>query len=292
MQIDQFKNKLREHESNCQLIETPCGDGLMPFRIWQPPGDESITGEVLVMLHGGSGSWTHWIRNITALSTYYEVIVPDLPGLGDAARLPEGYQPEDATACVAEGINEILGDRRYHIAAFSWGCAIASLLAGQQKKRIKSQLLIGPASLGELPRRSNMKPLIPRTSEMSQEEIYAANRENLARLMIYDRSRIDDFAVYLQTENTDRARFRSPNFALGTYVLDGISEATAPLLVMFGEYDAASYPNIDLREEKLREVRPDVNFEVIPDSGHWMQYETADVFNSRCVAWIEGNIFR
>lgn len=291
MQIEQFEINLAELESASQLISTACADGLMPFRIWRPQGDDSITTEVLVLLHGGSGSWTHWIRNIKTLSAYYEVIVPDLPALGDSANLPEGYQPQDAAALVARGIEEIIGDRRYHLAAFSWGCVVASLIAGSQNKQVKSMLLIGPASMGQMPRRLMMKPLIPRTKEMSREEIYATDRENLARLMIYDRNKIDDFSVYLQTENTHRARFKSPQFALGTFVLDGLKQATAPLLVLYGEYDAAAFPNINTREEKLKQVRPDVHFEVVPETGHWLQYESADFFNSRYAQWIEANIF-
>ena len=286
----QFKQKLETISKKSELIETTCNQGSMPFRIWRPDGDEGITGEVLVLLHGGSGSWTHWVRNIEALSTYYEVIVPDLPGLGDAASLAEGYQPQDAVDWVAKGIEQIIGDRRYHLVAFSWGCVVASLLAAMHGNQVKSQILVGPASMGEMPRRILMKPLIPRTATMTAEEIHNANKENLARLMIYDRRKVDEFAVYLQTENTDRARFRSPRFGTGTFVLDGLKQAIAPLLVLYGEFDAAAYPNIPIREEKLHEIRSDVQFEVVPGTGHWMQYEAAALFNTRCVGWVEDHI--
>ena len=40
-----------------------------------------------VLLHGGSGSWNHWVRNIDALlASGRQVIAPDLPGFGDSAR--------------------------------------------------------------------------------------------------------------------------------------------------------------------------------------------------------------
>ena len=289
MQIEQFKHNIKAVEENCELIQTPCADGTMPFRIWHPD-DASLSGEVVVLLHGGSGSWTHWIRNIDCLSTYYQVLVPDLPGLGDAASLFDGYQPRDSVDAVARGIKKIIGDRGYHLVAFSWGCVVASLLAAQHGRQVKSLMLIGPASMGKMPR-LQMKPLIPRTPGMSETEVFAANRENLARLMICNRKKIDDFAVYLQTENTRRARFRSPQFAIGSYVLDGVKASSAPLFVLYGEFDAAAYPNIDARHEKLRRLRPDVRFEVLPENGHWLQYESADSFNTRCIQWIEANVF-
>ena len=40
----------------------------------------------MLLLHGGSGSWTHWLRNIQPLvDAGRQVLVPDLPGFGDSA---------------------------------------------------------------------------------------------------------------------------------------------------------------------------------------------------------------
>ena len=56
-----------------QRHATPCGDGEVVWHTWG-------TGEPLVLLHGGSGSWTHWIRNVEALAAAgRRVVVPDLP---------------------------------------------------------------------------------------------------------------------------------------------------------------------------------------------------------------------
>lgn len=140
--------------------------------------------------------------------------------------------------------------------------------------------------MGEMPRRIGMKPLIRRHRGMSDEEVHEANRENLARLMIYDRDRVDDLAVYLQTWNTNRARFNSPQFALSTLVLDGLAKVTAPLSVIYGEFDAPAYPNLDAREARIRAVRPDAQFQVFPGGGHWLQYEVADAFNDYCLRWL------
>ena len=42
------------------------GDGTMVWRRWGPTHPTSANS--LVLLHGGSGSWRHWIRNIEALA--------------------------------------------------------------------------------------------------------------------------------------------------------------------------------------------------------------------------------
>ena len=284
---NQFSNIIQALDAKAQRIETDCGDGSMPFRIWRPQGSKPISDEVIVLLHGGSGSWTHWIRNIEVLSANHEVIVPDLPGLGDAASLATGYVPQDAADCVADGLRKILDERRYHLVAFSWGSVVGSLVAGGHAEQVKSLMLVGPASMGKMPQRPSMQRLIPRTAEMTVAEILAANRENLARLMLHNREKVDDFSVYLQVTNTQRARFKSPQFATGEYVLEGIKAATAPLLILYGEQDSSAAPNIAARETNGRQVRPDLTFEVHPQTGHWLQYEAPDFFNQRCLSWVE-----
>lgn len=253
----------------------------MVFRRWNPGAPDTV-----VLFHGGSGSWTHWIRNIEALSARFEVIAPDLPGLGDSAALPAGYTAEDAAHWVRRGLAEMLGDRSFQLVAFSWGCTVAALIASAFGSRLASLMLVGPAAMGPMPMPTRMRPLLRRNPDMTEDEVFETNRENLARLMIHDRSRIDDLAVLLQTENTNRSRFNSPRFARSTRVLDGLRGTRMPLRVVYGEYDAPAHPNFGPREDKLREIRPDVVFDVIPDGGHWLQYELADTFNAMCLDWL------
>lgn len=262
----------------------------MPFRTWQPWGDQ-MGGELVVMVHGGSGSWRHWYRNIPVLSDYYELLVPDLPSLGDAATIPKTSQPEDVGNILAEGLRSVVGPRRFHMIAFSWGCVATVLSAIQLKNQVKSILLVGPASMGKMPNKMTMQPLIPRTKAMSEQQVEKAHRENVARLMIHDRSKIDTTAVTIQAQNTSRARFNSPQFARGEYVLQGIKHTEVNLLVLYGSQDATALDNLKEREALIKAARSNALFEIREGAGHWLQYEDADWFNRRAVEWIESNIF-
>ena len=63
--------------------ETPCGAGTLVWHVWGQ-ATRHPAWPPLVLLHGGSGSWTHWLRNINALVDAGRwVLVPDLPGFGD-----------------------------------------------------------------------------------------------------------------------------------------------------------------------------------------------------------------
>src|SRR5207244_9095176 len=77
-------------------METPCGDGAMVWRCWG-------AGPPLVLLHGGYGSWMHWIRNVLPLSRQFRVLAPDLPGLRESATPPEPWPAQGLAAIVVAG---------------------------------------------------------------------------------------------------------------------------------------------------------------------------------------------
>lgn len=264
----------------------PCGDGHMPLRHW--PAANSSAADTVVLLHGGSGSWLHWFRNVEALRQSFNIIALDLPGLGDAAMCPAESDARSAAAVTADALlSSIDGD--FHIVAFSWGCTVTAVMMESIEPRLKSIMLTGPAAVGDLPRRVQMKPLIKRTPEMTRQEVLAIQRENLARLMIHDRERIDDLAVLIQELNTTRARFSSPQYARQTLVIDGLADTATPLYVIYGEYDAPAYPELEARRAVFQSIRPDSNFELVENAGHWLQYECPDLFNDRCIQWLLRN---
>lgn len=70
-------------------------------------------GRPLVLLHGGHGSWLHWVRNIEALAERREVWVPDMPGYGDSAEVAgdsgePGHQ-QRLVDVLAASIDRVLG---------------------------------------------------------------------------------------------------------------------------------------------------------------------------------------
>jgi pimeloyl-ACP methyl ester carboxylesterase len=279
--MENLPNNILALEKEAVVHWYPCGEGRMPIRQWQHAGAEKV-----VLLHGGSGSWLHWVRNITALREHFDVYAIDLPGLGDAA-MCEVESDAVSAARATESALEQLFDAAFHIVSFSWGCTITAMIMRDIAPRLKSVMLTGPAAVGDLPRRVTMKPLIKRTPEMEREEVLAAQKENLARLMIHQRSRIDDTAVTIQDINTSRARFSSPQYARSTLVIDGVRETTTPLFVIYGDHDAAAYPELEARRDIFLDARPDARFELVDDAGHWLQYEMPELFNQRCIEWVK-----
>src|SRR5487761_2706101 len=87
--------------------ETPCGDGSMVWRLWNDTGDGNAP--LVVLFHGGAGSWRHWVRTIPALARHYRVLVPDLPGLGDSAYPPVSDDAASVATVVAAGLDAVVG---------------------------------------------------------------------------------------------------------------------------------------------------------------------------------------
>jgi pimeloyl-ACP methyl ester carboxylesterase len=251
---------------------TPCGDGAMVWRVWG-------AGEPLILLHGGSGSWTHWFRNIPTLAGHYELWVPDIPGLGSSAMPPEPWIPATIAEVVAAGLDRLFPrDAAFRIAGFSFGGHIGTLLAGRLGGRVRDLTLIGVAALGlkAEPRERFWKV----RAGMSAGQRAAVYRQNLEVLMFADPANVDALAIHLQAENIRRARFRSRPFAATDAVAQGLAAVAAPLKSIWGTLDMIARPSLEARLAVLGRHHPELEVRLIEGAGHWVMYEAADRFNA------------
>jgi pimeloyl-ACP methyl ester carboxylesterase len=257
--------------AEAQRIATPCGDGGMVWRVWG-------SGPPLVLLHGGYGSWTHWIRNVLILARRFTVIAPDLPGLGESATPPEPHTAEGLAAIVVKGLEIVLPKGAApHIAGFSFGGVLGGHVAAQLGDRVRALTIVGSNGLG-LVRQPTALQRVP--TEAAAEEALAVHRHNLGTLMIADPTKIDELAVYIQSQNAPRGRVRSRRFSRADTLARALPLVRVPLDGIWGERDATAYPHLDERARVLRSFQPGARFEVIAGAGHWVQYEAADRFNS------------
>jgi pimeloyl-ACP methyl ester carboxylesterase len=259
-------------DRRAKKFKTPCGEGSMVWRVWGK-------GEPLLLFHGGSGSWTHWLRNIPALSRHYQLWVPDLPGLGQSAMPPAPLIPATSADVVVAGLNELLpGARNLRLAGFSFGGHVAGLTAARLRERIGRLTLIGVAALGL--RAEPRERFAKQRAGMSGEEIAAVFHQNLRVLMFANPANIDALAIHLQAENVKRARFRSRPFATGDGLAKALADVTAPVQTIWGTEDMIARGSLDRRLEILRQHHPELEVRLIEKAGHWVAYEAADRFNA------------
>jgi 2-hydroxy-6-oxonona-2,4-dienedioate hydrolase len=252
-------------------VETPCGEGAMVWRVWG-------AGPALVLLHGGYGSWTHWIKNVLPLARAYTVIAPDLPGLGESATPPEPHTAEGLAQIVVDGLDIILPrQERLHLAGFSFGGVLGGHVAARLGERVCAFTVVGSNGLGLVRQPTDLTRVPPGASE---DEALAIHRHNLGALMIADPAHIDELALYIQSENAPRGRVRSRRFSRADTLVRALPRVTARLDGIWGGRDATAWPHLDERARTLHSFQPKARFEVIEGAGHWVQYEAADRFNA------------
>ena len=277
-------SRMRELETEAERHLTPSGDGHLVWRRWV---SEKIGAQSVVLLHGGSGSWTHWIKNIRALQTQYDVWTIDIPGLGDSAMPHPPLVPQSCADAVVQGYRELFpAGSKTKMVCFSFGCHVGTLAAGELNDRIEGMVIIGTAALG-LPRSPHMRPFPKERNTMTDAERREVHRGVLEILMISQPAHIDDEAIELQALNIEKARFRSREFAGSADVRDGLAKVDRLIGTIWGENDIVAYPSVETCIEILRTHHPELKQRIISNAGHWVMYEQAEAFNSALLEMLQ-----
>jgi 2-hydroxy-6-oxonona-2,4-dienedioate hydrolase len=231
----------------------------------------------LVLLHGGVGSSAHWVRNIDVLAEKFRVTAFDLPGYGDSPDVPKAITSDAYIDWVCRAITMAAPDG-CHLAGFSFGGALAARVAAQLGNRVIRMSLLGTGGFGVPVGR-----VIPITKIPGPEAGAQARRDaaaaNLGQWMLSSAPPADDPIVDMQLANIDRNRFDSRRISLKATLLDDLAHMTAPVQLIWGTADKLAYPSVQSRVESCRAVRTDIRIVLVPDGGHWIQYEQAVAVN-------------
>lgn len=261
---------------------TPCGAGSMVWRIW---GE----GPPLVLLHGASGSWTHWIRNVLPLAARFRVLVPDMPGFGDSDAPLDPHTAPGLADLVASGLDVILPPpTELDLAGFSFGGIVAGLMAARLERRVRTLVLLGPGGLA-LPRAAT-RPLLRIQPGMTHDESRQVYRENLRTLMIASADKVDDLAVSLQIDNLRRTRFKVGDIPQSDTLLKALPAIQARITGIWGRHDAFAGANLEECRRILASAHRELDFRVIEGAGHWTPYEAADQINAILCDMLAGSL--
>jgi pimeloyl-ACP methyl ester carboxylesterase len=242
--------------------------------VWRSWG----AGPPLVLLHGASGSWTHWIRNILPLAARFCVLAPDMPGFGDSDAPPEPHTADGLADLVAAGLDIIAPPpARLDVAGFSFGGIIGGLVAARLG-RVRTLVVLGAGGLGLGP--PPPRRLLRIEPAMTAGEVRRVHRENLRTLMLGDPASADDLAVSLQIENLKRARFKSGTIPQSDVLLRALPAIRARIAAIWGGRDAFTGGRLDECRRALASGAGEVDLRVIEGAGHWVPYEAADQVNA------------
>lgn len=259
-----------------RLLHSPCGDGQLTWREW---GVGNTARVPVVLFHGGFGAWTHWTRNIPALEQAFRVIAVDLPGCGDSDDPHAPYDADDLAAILSAGLDVVLpDDAPFNLVSFSFGGVLSGLVAHAQARRIQSLTLIGAPILG-LTGTGPANDLARIPGDMPLAEALPLHRSNLQKLMVCDPAAADDLALAIHLENMGKARLRSRGIARGSVLADSLKDLPCPLNCIFGDSDTTLAPDLKGNRDYIESLYPGLPFHVLPQVGHWAQFEAADKVN-------------
>jgi len=266
-----------DHASTRHATPLDAGhDGHIVWRSWGQ-GDQASP---LVLLHGGTGSWLHWIRNVEPLARDRMVIVPDLPGSGESASPQPPYSAQGIAAMLLQGLDAIIGaQRHFSVAGFSMGGLIAGYLAQQGGARVDALVLVGSTGMGGT--RAPMEPLKSWRRLPTDEAKRVVHRVNLGILMIHDPEKIDALAVEVQSRNATVSRIRGKHVSQTGTLANCLPGFTGRLAGIWGEHDPTAAPYLAERRERLQQFQPGSPFDIVPSAGHWVQYEAHETVNRR-----------
>lgn len=238
------------------------------------------SGPDLLLIHGGTGSHNHWVRNLDVLATHFRVFAIDLPGFGDSPDVPPSLAPDDYVELVLGAVVRLpLSGGPLRIAGFSFGGVIASALARAMGERVHQLSLIGPAGFG-IPQGRSLDMRSRKNTDGSEAAFREIIRHNLNVLMLHSLEAVTDEVIALHQFNIARTRFDSIKLSWRPILLDNLMQLKCPVQILWGEHDRAAYPSVEARCRLCRDALPSARLQVISGAGHWAQFEKPEEVNN------------
>ena len=250
--------------------------------VWHVWGDAD--GPVVVLLHGGSGSWTHWVRNIAPLQNAgWRVLVPDLPGFGDSD-LPAGCSDVDGLPVhLHAGLQQLQPAGPVALVGFSFGGMTAALWLAAYPQDAQQLVLVGAPGMGfALPERIPLKGWRHLPTPQAQAQVH---RHNLMALMLQTPEALDDLALSLHTANVQRDRMPRRRLSSTDIVAQTLPRLHARVSAIYGEHDALYRGRLPELQAAMQAWVPHWGqWHTVPGAGHWVQYEASERFDRALLA--------
>ena len=257
--------------------QTPCGTGTMVWHLWGK-GSRNPSLAPLVLMHGGSGSWMHWLRNIVPLVDAGRwVLVPDLPGFGDSAAPLHGTDADALPELVEQSLKCLLGDEACDLVGFSFGGMVAGFIAEKFPARVARLVLVGAPGLGIAPQKAiRLKAWRHLVQARCRDEVH---RSNLAALMLFHPESITELALRLHVVNVMRDRMKGRSLSRTDVLARSLAQVKCPVHAIYGAEDALYQGKMEALEPALRLAPGFSSLTLVEEAGHWVQFERAEAFD-------------
>lgn len=263
---------------------------------------EAGDGPPVLLLHGGgpgASGVSNYRRNIEALAKEYRVIVPDLPGYGRSTKGVDGRDPFGYLADNMRGLMDVLDLDKAALVGNSYGGACALRLALDTPERVDRMVLMGPGGIGT----TRARPTAGLNSLLAYYGGDGPSRLKLEKFirnyLVFNAAQIPDsvidsrFRDSIDPEVIANPPLRRPSGrnALRTlwrmdFTRDvRLNTLPVPTLVLWGAADKVNRPS---GGRMLAERMPNCDLYLVANTGHWVQWERAELFNRVCADFLAG----
>jgi pimeloyl-ACP methyl ester carboxylesterase len=261
---------------------------------------ETGSGPVMVMLHGGgpgASGVSNYSRNIEALARQFRVIVPDIPGYGRSAKGVDQSDPFGYLADMIRGLLDEIGVDTAYLIGNSYGGAAALRLALDTPHRVDKLVLMGPGGIGT----TRAAPTAGLKSLLSYYGGDGPSRDKLDTFirtyLVYDDASVPDdlidlrYAASIDPEVVANPPLRRPSGPMALRTLwrmdltrdRRLKHLPTPTLVLWGRDDKVNRP---AGGPMLVNLMPNAELVMTSHTGHWMQWERAELFNRIVVEFL------
>lgn len=277
-----------------RVLTIPSCWGALTARVCGPwlsrPERGDLTGDtrpMALLLHGGHGSWQHWEINLSPLSAYLNLVVPDLPGFGQSCDLPQ-----DSTLDVmARGLHQAVlgtgGRAPDLIVGFSFGALLAAAMAGMIDGARAAVVLVNPP-LGRDVSPEVITILEQAAAKVRRGGLAAGIEHSLRNIMLSDQSLITPDLIAQASDQARLARFGSRRLSRVTDIRPLMEPLAGRCDLVLGERDPHQRASLVERLAQYRQTLGSDRVHVVPRAAHWLQRDCPDAFEKIMRAVVDG----
>lgn len=244
----------------------------------------------VVLLHGGgpgASGVSNYSRNIAALAVRHRVLAPDMPGYGRSSKFVDHEDPFGYLADSIRGLLDEMGLAAAHLVGNSYGGAAALRLALDTPDRVGRLVVMGPGGIGT----TRGAPTAGLKNLLSYYGGDGPTRDKLATFirtyLVYDGTAVPEelieqrYRASLDPEVVNNPPLRRPSGLRTLWRMDltrdkRLRHLNTPTLILWGRDDKVNRPS---GGPLLSRLMPNAELVVTSRTGHWMQWERADLFN-------------
>lgn len=230
-------------------------------------------GPTLVLQHGFVGGGGYFAPQAAALSRFFDVICPDLPGFAGSASVSAEMTTTGLSRALMELLDE-LGVERFSLLGHSMGGGVVLQTALDHPRRVHKLVLYGTASTGRMPKRFET---VKETLDRIRLDGIQATAERIAATWFVEGARAPmyDFCVSAAGEPNQAAAMKAIENFQKWDVSERLGELKMPVLVICGDRDR-SYSLEDTLAMMRRIARSELC--VLPNCAHAAHLEAPEIF--------------